>query len=171
MKDNLTEIIQKKNENNIIKIKLGKITSDSNFNYKLDLKQFENILEKIKHNNTQSSIEYKKYNKYYDRNRIYILYSNNYEEYITNLNTISEIFPRKKGIDLELNITTYRRLNRELFHVKYDYDRVINVESIIFNYETFTIECNKIKEKEIYYEIYFNIKNANAKIDNILNFC
>ena len=73
---NILNIIHRKRNNNIIKLRLGKKNLNNDISLKIDLRKFEDILNKLKKLNNHSSISYKNYNKYYDSNKIYIIDNN-----------------------------------------------------------------------------------------------
>ncbi len=162
----ISNIINRKNNNNIIKIRLGKIYNNT-FSYKINLRSFENILQKIKNNNNHHHINYKNYNKYYDTDKIYIIDTNGNEDYYKYININSNVFSLN-DIDLQTEITACQRLSKDSFELKYKYDKIINVESIYFDYTNFAIEFTKNIDDSVYYKITFIINDRNAKINNIL---
>ena len=159
----IDKIIQKKNNNNFIKIKLGKV--DKIFNNKIDIRLFETLLKNIKNN--ISNPHYKKYNKYYDMNNVFIMNENGYELYYTNIKNIVDNYILDNGREIELNICIYKKLETIDFNIKYDYDKVVNIESIYFNKDDYLIEFNKINDKVIYYEINIIIKKNTFDINKL----
>lgn len=167
---NIIDIIHRKNRDNIVQLKLGKQLDNDMFNYKIDIRQFENLLEKIKNAKDFANIEYKNYNKYYDNDKIYIIHHNGDEEYLTNLSKDSVTFLLKNHMDIQINTIIYERLKSDAFQLKYKYDKIINIQSICFNYENFIIEFNKVSDDIVYHEINIIITHRSAKINNVLNF-
>lgn len=160
----IDEIINKKNNDNFIKIKLGK--SEKIFNYHIDIRLFETLLKNVK--NYIPNPQYKKYNKYYDSDNVLIINDNGYEIYYTNIDEsiCDHILPNHANI--QLNICTYRKLNSNDFDIKYNYDKILNIESIYFNQDEYMIEFNKIKNDDTYYEINIVIKKKSLNINQLL---
>lgn len=123
---------------------------DINGNSKLSFIDFEILFRRLE--NRFTHLQSIKYNKYYDNNKIYIIDSNNREQYIQYIETHS-----KKTIKLDSKYVmklihkTYEKLDPDDFDTKYTYDRIINVESKQTKYGDYLIEFNKCNGK--YYEV------------------
>lgn len=156
--EDIDKIVNKKNSDNFIKIKFGK--NEDFFNNQIDIRLFEFLLK-----NTKRSIDnpqYKKYNKYYDSNNVFIMNDNGYELYYTNIedNICKYILDNGKSVDL--NVCIYKKLDSEDFDMKYKYDKILNIESIYFNQKNCVIEFNKINDlNKKHYEINIVVKNSN----------
>ncbi len=164
---NISNIIYRKNNNNIIKLILGK-NNFNNFLFKIDLRKFEDILSKIKKYNSHFNVTYKNYNKYYDIDKIYIIDDNGNENYYKYNNINTQIFSLNI-VDIQIEIISYEILGKEAFELKYKYDKTINIQSICFDYKDFLIEFTKNIDEEVYYKITIIINNKNANINDILS--
>jgi hypothetical protein len=156
--EDIDKIVNKKTSDNFIKIKFGK--NEDFFNNQIDIRLFEFLLK-----NTKRSIDnpqYKKYNKYYDSNNVFIMNDNGYELYYTNIEDKICKYILDNGKSVDLNVCIYKKLDSEDFDMKYKYDKILNIESIYFNQKNCVIEFNKINDlNKKHYEINIVVKNSN----------
>jgi len=122
-----------------------------NNNSKLNYINYDSIKGKIK----DKPYKIVKYNKYYDNGKIFIIDENNNEKYMKYLETIStEYIKFDKNYNIKISDKKYDVLDVNDFEIKYNYDKVINIESIQYKYNNFILEFNKCKNNgKIYHKI------------------
>lgn len=159
----LQNLISKKNNNNIIMFKLGKIV-DNNFNNSINDKLFNKLLNEIKIKNNHK-IDHKYYNLYHDKNNVYTIYDNGYEKHFTYLSSSKNNITINDTYDLEGIEIKCIKLPRDAFQIKDNYDRIIFVNSTVIHYAHYIIEFNKINENNRFYnEINIIINNSRANV-------
>jgi hypothetical protein len=146
----LHNIFNKKKVNNIIKIYINNI----------NLYNFESFIRNILHQKKYNNIISKKYNKYYNRDEIYIIYDNGIEYFLKYINRDKEILDLNNK-KLKIEIIDFENVMQ--MEVKYSYDKIKKIDSIIFDFYNFDIECSRIinlKTNKITHEIIFLIKKT-----------
>ena len=145
MTNEILNKINQKNQQNLIKLKITP-----------NLYSFEELLTKIKENKNYKKVLLKKYNKYYDKDYVYILYENGFEKnYKYKDKESSDFIINNKNITLEtINI---EKLNHLYFEPKFKYDKIKIIEAISFEYDGYEIEFMKIKDNIDYYQVVVNI--------------
>lgn len=165
MMEELRSIITKKNNNNLIEIKLGKIENKI-FNSHIDNNLFTNLLNIIK-SKKYNRMDNKLYSTYYDKDNIYTIYDNGYEKHYKYMSNNKTKMKLNDMYDIESNIINCRRLSRDSFELKDKYDKTLLVYSVCFSYSTYIVEFNKIKDNNMneYNEINIVINKNDADID------
>ena len=105
---------------------------------------------------------------WFDSNKIYTIDTDGNEEYFKYLDINYKTFVIN-GMVVQLEFIDYKKLDNDAFEARLKYDKIINCQSIIFDYETFYLTFDKNKNNDIAYEINLFIKKNNKEFLTILN--